>query len=342
MGAVTGKGLSDLIREEFGLRTTFLLMVVLLLVNLANITANFAGIAGSLELFSVSRYISVPVGALLVWALTVKGTYDGVEKIFLVASSFYVAYVVSAILVKPDWGLAVRSSLTPVMILDSSYLALLVGLVGTSVAPWMQFYLQAAVVEKGIDADRYGESRIEVIVGCIVMAVIAFFIIVSCAGAIWAHGPRQIHTASEAALALLPLGEYAYILFAAGLFNASLFAASILPLSTAYSVCEGLGFESGIDHRFEEAPVFYWLYTLLIVLGAGLVLIPGLPLVRMILLSQVLNGILLPVILIFILILVNRRDLMGEWVNSGFYNTVAYLTVGIMVTLSIVLAVFSL
>jgi Mn2+/Fe2+ NRAMP family transporter len=218
------------------------------------------------------------------------------------------------------------------MILDSSYLALLVGLVGTSVAPWMQFYLQAAVVEKGIDADRYGESRIEVIVGCIVMAVIAFFIIVSCAGAIWAHGPRQIHTASEAALALLPLGEYAYILFAAGLFNASLFAASILPLSTAYSVCEGLGFESGIDHRFEEAPVFYWLYTLLIVLSAGLVLIPGLPLVRMILLSQVLNGILLPVILIFILILVNRRDLMGEWVNSGFYNTVAYLTVGSMVT----------
>ncbi len=341
MGAVTGKGLSDLIREEFGLRTTFLLMVVLLLVNLANITANFAGIAGSLELFSVSRYISVPVGALVVWVLIVKGTYAGVEKIFLVASSFYVAYIVSAVLVEPDWQLALRSSVTPVVMLDGGYLALLVGLVGTSVAPWMQFYLQAAVVEKGIDTDRYGESRIEVIVGCIVMAVIAFFVIVSCAGAIWAHGPRQIHAASEAAVALRPLGQYAYILFAAGLFNASLFAASILPLSTAYSVCEGLGFESGIDHRFEEAPVFYWLYTLLIVLGAGLVLIPGLPLVRMILLSQVLNGILLPVILVFILILVNRRDLMGEWVNSGFYNTVAYLTVGVMVALSAVLAFLS-
>jgi Mn2+/Fe2+ NRAMP family transporter len=245
------------------------------------------------------------------------------------------------VLVKPDWELALRSSVTPVVLLDGGYLALLVGLVGTSVAPWMQFYLQAAVVEKGIDADRYGESRIEVIVGCIVMAAIAFFVIVSCAGAIWAHGPRQIHAASEAAVALRPLGQYAYILFAAGLFNASLFAASILPLSTAYSVCEGLGFESGIDCRFEEAPVFYWLYTLLIVLGAGLVLIPGVPLVRMILLSQVLNGILLPVILIFILILVNRRDLMGDWVNSGFYNTVAYLTVGVMVALSVALAVLS-
>ena len=341
MGAVTGKGLSDLIREEFGLRTTFLVMVALLLVNLTNVTANFAGIAGSLELFGVSRYLSVPLGAALVWVLVVKGTYRGVEKIFLMASSFYVAYVISALIAKPDWPLAFQSSVTPVIAFDGPYLAMLVGLVGTSVAPWMQFYLQAAIVEKGVDVKQFAESKVEVIVGCVVMAFIKFFIIVACAGAIWSQGPRSIGDASEAALALQPLGPYAYILFSAGLFNASLLAATILPLSTAYSVCEGLGFESGINHRFEEAPVFYWLYTLLIVVGAGLVLLPAFPLVRMILLSQVLNGVLLPIILILILILANRRDLMGKWVNSRLYNLTAYATVAVMIVLSAALAALS-
>lgn len=342
MGAVTGKGLSDLIREEFGLRTTFLIMAVLMLVNLANVTANFAGLAGSLELFSVSRYVSVPIGALLVWVLVVKGTYNGVEKVFLAASTFYVAYIVSAVMVKPDWGQALEATVKPILIADSEYLFLLVGLVGTSVAPWMQFYLQAAVVEKGIDAKQYRESRVEVIVGCVVMSLIAFFIIVSSAGAIWEQEPRRIADAAEAALALRPLGEFAYVLFAAGLLSASLFAASILPLSTAYTVCEGLGFESGVNKRFHEAPTFYWLYTLLIVVGAGMVLIPDLPLVRMILFSQVLNGILLPVILIFILLLVNRRDLMQEWTNSPLYNLVAWVTVATMIGLSLALAWFSL
>ena len=341
MGAVTGKGLSDLIREEFGLRTTFLVMVALLLVNLTNVTANFAGIAGSLELFGVGRYLSVPLGAALVWVLVVKGTYRGVEKIFLFASSFYVAYVISALIAKPDWPLAFQSSVTPVIAFDGPYLAMLVGLVGTSVAPWMQFYLQAAIVEKGVDVKQFTESKVEVIVGCVVMAFIKFFIIVACAGAIWSQGPRSIGDASEAALALQPLGPYAYILFSAGLFNASLLAATILPLSTAYSVCEGLGFESGINHRFEEAPVFYWLYTLLIVVGAGLVLLPAFPLVRMILLSQVLNGVLLPIILILILILANRRDLMGKWVNSRLYNVTAYATVAVMIVLSAALAALS-
>ncbi len=341
MGAVTGKGLSDLIREEFGLRTTFLVMVALLLVNLTNVTANFAGIAGSLELFGVGRYLSVPLGAALVWVLVVKGTYRGVEKIFLIASSFYVAYVISALIAKPDWPLAFQSSVTPVIAFDGPYLAMLVGLVGTSVAPWMQFYLQAAIVEKGVDVKQFTESKVEVIVGCVVMAFIKFFIIVACAGAIWSQGPRSIGDASEAALALQPLGPYAYILFSAGLFNASLLAATILPLSTAYSVCEGLGFESGINHRFEEAPVFYWLYTLLIVVGAGLVLLPAFPLVRMILLSQVLNGVLLPIILILILILANRRDLMGKWVNSRLYNVTAYATVAVMIVLSAALAALS-
>lgn len=342
MGAVTGKGLSDLIREEFGLRTTFVIMAVLLLVNLANVTANFAGVAGSLELFSVSRYISVPIGAALVWLLVVKGTYDSVEKVFLLASTFYVAYIVSALMVKPDWERALMSTVTPVIIPEAGYIAVLVGLVGTSVAPWMQFYLQAAVVEKGIDEKQYRESRVEVIVGCIVMSLIAFFIIVSSAGAIWEQGPRRIGDAAEAALALRPLGEFAYLLFSAGLLSASLFAASILPLSTAYTVCEGLGFESGVNRRFNEAPTFYWLYTSLIVIGAGLVLIPGLPLVRMILFSQVLNGILLPVILVFTLLLVNRKDLMNEWVNSPLYNWIAWATVVIMVLLSLTLGWMSL
>ena len=341
MGAVTGKGLSDLIREEFGLRMTFFVMAALLAVNLTNVTANFAGIAGSLEIFEVNRYISVPLGALAVWLLVVKGTYRSVEKIFLVASAFYVAYVISAVMIKPDWGQALESSVIPVVYFDGPYLAILIGLVGTSVAPWMQFYLQSAVVEKGIDAKQFSESRAEVIVGCIAMAFIKFFIIVCAAGAIWSVQPREIHDAAEAALALRPLGPYAYILFSAGLFNASLLAASILPLSTAYSVCEGLGFESGVNHRFGEARVFYGLYTLLIVVGAGLVLWPGFPLVRMILLSQVLNGILLPLILILILRLVNRQDLMGEWVNSKLDNILAYGTVVVMIGLSLTLVVLT-
>ena len=342
MGAVTGKGLSDLIREEFGLRMTFFVMAALLVVNLTNVTANFAGIAGSVEMFGVSRYISVPLGALVVWLLVVKGTYRSVEKIFLVASVFYVAYVISAIMVEPDWGQAVKSSVLPVVYFDGPYLAILIGLVGTSVAPWMQFYLQAAVVEKGVDVEQFAESRAEVIVGCVAMAFIKFFIIVCAAGAIWSVQPREIHDAAEAAMALQPIGPYAHILFSAGLFNASLLAASILPLSTAYSVCEGLGFESGVNHRFEDAKVFYGLYTLLIVVGGGLVLWPNFPLVRMILLSQVLNGVLLPIILILILRLVNRRDLMGEYVNSKFDNLMAYGTVVVMIGLSLTLVALTL
>ncbi len=342
MGAVTGKGLSDLIREEFGLRTTAIVMALLLVVNFANIVANFAGIAGSMELLPVSRYVSVPVGALLVWVLVVKGTYQSVEKVFLVASTFYAAYVVSAFLVKPNWDAALQAAVKPAVLPDGAYVAMLIGLVGTSVAPWMQFYLQAAVVEKGVDSKQYGALRMEVVLGCVVMAVIAFFIIVASAGAIWETGPRAIGTAAEAALALKPLGDHAYVLFAGGLLFASLFASSILPLSTAYSVCEGLGFESGVDRDFDEAPTFYWLYTLLIVCGAGVVLIPGFPIVRMILLSQVLNGILLPVVLIFIVKLVNRRDLMHERTNGTLFNAVAYASVALMIALALALAALSI
>lgn len=342
MGAVTGKGLSDLIREEFGFRTTFLLMAALVLVNFANVAANFAGVAESLRLFGVSPLVSVPAAGAFVWLLVVKGSYDSVEKVFLVASTFYLAYVVAAVMAKPDWSRALEATVTPTWVPESAYLILLVGLVGTSVAPWMQFYLQAAIVEKGIDEKQYRDSRIEVILGCVVMSIIAFFIILSSAGAIWEQSPRAIETSAEAALALRPLGEYAYILFAGGLLCASLFASSILPLSTAYTVCEGLGFESGVNREYKDARVFYGLYTGLIVVGGGIVLIPGFPLVRLILVSQVLNGILLPVILIFTLMLINRKDLMREWTNSGLYNLVAYGTAGVMILLSLALAWFSL
>jgi Mn2+/Fe2+ NRAMP family transporter len=335
MGAVTGKGLSDLIREEFGLRTTFVVMI--LLGNFTNVVAEFAGVASALELFHISKFVSVPVAAIAVWLLVVKGTYASVEKIFLSACVVYIAYIVAAVLISPDWEASALASVKPVLLLDAAYLTLLVGLVGTSIAPWMQFYLQAAVVEKGITVKDYKESRVEVIVGCIVMVVVAFFIIVACAAANYKTGPRDIGNAAEAAKALRPFGEYAYLLFSAGLLNASLFAASILPLSTAYSVCEGLGFESGVNKRFRDAPIFYWLYTGLIVGGAGVVLMPNFPLIKMILFSQVVNGVLLPVILVFMVKLVNKTELMGEWVNPRAYNVIAWVAVVVLAGLTFVL-----
>jgi NRAMP (natural resistance-associated macrophage protein)-like metal ion transporter len=337
MGAVTGKGLSDLIREEYGLRVTFVMMTLLVLANLTNVMAEFAGIASSLELFHISRYVSVPLCAVAVWFLAVKGNYRSVEKIFLFACVVYVTYVISGFLVKPDWKAAAIDTVKPVLMLDVSYINMLIGMVGTTIAPWMQFYLQAAVVEKGITEKAYTESRIEVIVGCLMTSVIAFFIIVSCAGAIWTVHPRDINDGKEAALGLKPFGEYAVLLFAAGLFNASIFAASILPLSTAYSVCEGMGFESGVNKTFQEAPVFYWLYTLLIAIGAGVILLPNFPLFQMILWSQVLNGVLLPFVLIFMILLINNKRLMNEWTNSRPANAIAWLTVIVMIGLTLAL-----
>jgi NRAMP (natural resistance-associated macrophage protein)-like metal ion transporter len=342
MGAVTGKGLSDLIREEFGLRITFIMMMVLVVANLLNLMADFSGIAGALEVLHVSKYISVPLGAAAVWLLVVKGTYRGVEKIFLWACAVYIAYIISGFLVRPDWKLAMVDSVRPVLIFDSGYLNMLIGMVGTSIAPWMQFYLQAAVVEKGVTAREYRESRVEVIVGCIAMSVVAFFIVVACAGAIFSVKPRDIETAAEAALGLKPFGQYATLLFAVGLFNASLFAACILPLSTSYSVCEGLGFESGVNKRFRDAPVFYWLFTLLIVVGAGVVLMPHFPLVRMILFSQVVNGVLLPFVLIFMTLLINKERVMKEWTNSRFYNVVSWGSVALMIGLTLALVAISI
>jgi NRAMP (natural resistance-associated macrophage protein)-like metal ion transporter len=339
MGAITGKGLSDLIREEFGLRITFLVMVAILLLNLANVVGEFAGIAGSLGLFGLSKYITVPVCAVIVWLIVVKGQYKTVEKVFLVASFFYVTYIVAGVFAKPAWMEALVATVKPPprsVFAQQDYLYMAIGVVGTTIAPWMQFYLQSSIVEKGVTRRQYRASQIDVIAGCIFTDIVAWFIIVACAATLYVHGYRDIKDAADAAQALRPLaGQYAAILFAMGLFNASLFAASILPLSTAYTVCEGLGFESGVGKKFSEAPVFYWLYTILIVAGAGVILIPDLPLVQISVFSQVVNGIAVPPILVLMLLLVNKRELMGDFVNSRIYNVIAWATTVIMTGLTI-------
>jgi len=345
MGAVTGKGLSDLIREEYGLRITFFLMAALVLTNFGNVVTEFAGVASSLELFNIPKYVSVPIAAVVVWLIVLKGNYKTVEKVFLAASFFYITYIVAGVLAKPEWLHSLLATVTPPAkheLKSSAYLYMTIGVVGTTIAPWMQFYLQASIVEKGVTAKQYGASRLDVIAGCFFTDLVAWFIIVACAATLFAHGFRDIKDAADAANALRPLaGEYAYILFAAGLFNASLFAASILPLSTAYTVCEGLGFESGVDKKFGEARFFYWLYGLLIIAGAGLVLLPHFPYIKVIIFSQVLNGVVLPFVLIFMLLLINKKELMGEHRNSTFFNIVAWATVIVVIGLSTALLVTS-
>ncbi len=339
MGAVTGKGLSDLIREEYGLRITFFMMLGLVITNFGNVVGEFAGIASSLELFHISRYISVPVSAAVVWLLVVKGTYKSVEKVFLAASFFYFAYIIAGMLAGPSWREAFVATFKPPQARafhDSSYIYMLIGVVGTTIAPWMQFYLQSSIVEKGITPREYRASRWDVIIGCLFTDIVAWFIIVACAATLYLHGSHQIRDAADGAQALRPLaGEYAYILFAAGLFNASLFAASILPISTAYTVCEGLGFESGVGHRFKDAKVFYWLYTLLLIAGGAVILLPNVPLVKIAILSQVVNGAVLPFVLIFMLLLINKSDLMGQYINGTWFNIVAWGTAVIMIGLTI-------
>jgi len=352
MGTVTGKGLSDLIREEFGFRVTFFLMAALLVVNFGNVLAEFAGVASAMELWGVSKYISVPVAAVLVWVLVLQGTSRWLEKIFMAVCLVYLTYIASAVLAKPQWPVAVLNLLpTPALYwipqlkpwvkppeLSTAYLLIVAGLLGATIAPWQHFYLQAAVVEKRVGPRQWRQTRTDVMVGSITASVIVFFIIVCTAATLHVAGQRHIADAGDAAKALEPLaGRWASLLFGLGLLNASLFAASILPLSTCYAICEGLGFESGVDRKFREAPIFYWLYTGLIVVGALSILIPGAPLVRIAVLSQVANGILLPFVLIFVLMLANRRDLMGEQVNSRTFNAVAWVTSVALIALTLVL-----
>ena len=335
MGAATGKGLSDLIREEFGLRATFITMLILSIADFGTLMAEFAGLAAGLGIFHLSKYIVVPIGAAVVWFTVVRGTYRPVERILIFFSMIYFAYVISAVLARPDWRMAFHDTFYPTFNRSSEYLVLLIGLIGTTITPWMQFYLQASVVEKGITRREYNLSRWDVIVGCIFTDVIAFFIVAACAATLYVSGHRDITEVSQAALALEPLaGRFASVLFAIGIVNASLLSAAILPLATAYNICEGMGFESGINRRFSEAPVFYWLYTVLIICGAGLVLIPHLPLIKVILYSQVANGVLLPLVLTFMLLLVNRPELMGDLKNRRFTNVVAWSTSVIMIALT--------
>jgi NRAMP (natural resistance-associated macrophage protein)-like metal ion transporter len=337
MAIVTGKGLADLIREEFGVKVTFYAMVILVLSNLFNTISEFAGIAASAELFGISKYILVPVAALFVWWIIVKGTYKSVEKVFLVACVFYFSYILSGFLSKPDWGQVAQSALHPQIKFDKAYVLMLVGVIGTTIAPWMQFYQQSSVVEKGIKLEDYKYSKLDTIVGAFVVNIVAIFIVLVCADTLFKNGIR-IETAGDAALALRPLaGDYCFYLFAFGLLNASIFSASILPLSTAYSVCEGMGWEVGVNRRFREAPQFYSLYTAIIIIGAAVILLPNVKLIPIMLISQATNGILLPFVLIFMLLLVNNKRLMGNYTNSKLYNIICIIVIVSMIALSTIL-----
>ena len=334
MGVVTGKGLSDLIRERFGAKATFYLMIALFFTNLGNTLSEFAGVAASLEIFGVSKYLSVPVSAFFVWWLVVKGSYKSVEKAFLVACLFYLSYIISGFLARPDWRAITTEFFTPTLNFDAGFLTMAVGIVGTTIAPWMQFYLQSSVVDKGLKVEDYQFARLDVIVGSVIVNIVAFFIIMLCAVTIFQAGVK-IETAKDAALALAPLaGKYSTWLFAFGLLNASLFAASILPLSTAYTICEAFGWESSLNRKFAEAPQFYGLYSLMVFLGAGVILFPGVPLISIMFYSQVINGTLLPFILIFMLILVNDRKIMGNYTNGWILNLISYLTIILLIGLS--------
>lgn len=337
MGAVTGKGLADLIRERFGVKITFYAMLGLLLGNLGNIMSEFAGVAASMELFGVSKYLSLPLAALFTWWLVLRWSYKVVERVFLAACLIYFCYIFSGYLAHPDWGEVAKQLVVPHFSFDSSYVVIVVGLIGTTIAPWMQFYIQSAVVEKGITVKDYTYTKYDVIVGSIMVNLIALFIVISCAATLHVQGIK-VDSAKEAALALTPLaGPWASTLFAIGLLNASLFSASILPLSTAYFLCEAFGIEAGIDKSWREAPAFYWLYTVLIIIGAGVILIPNISLIAVMFWSQVINGIMLPFVLIFMLYLVNNKDIMGDYVNGPIFNIISWATVVIMISLSLVM-----
>jgi NRAMP (natural resistance-associated macrophage protein)-like metal ion transporter len=339
MGVVSGKGLSDLIRERFGAKITFYLMVVLFLANMGNTLSEFAGVAASMEIFGVSKYLSVPLGAFFVWRLVVKGSYKSVEKAFLIACVFYFSYIISGFLIKPSWNVIMTAFVTPTVTFDVGWLTMAVGVVGTTIAPWMQFYLQSSVVDKGIKAENYKFTRMDVIFGSFTVNVVAFFIIMLCAVTLYTNN-LSIESAKDAALALAPLaGSYCTWLFAFGLLNASLFAASILPLSTAYTICEAFGWESSINTKFVEAPQFYGLYTLTIFLGAGIILLPNVPLISIMFYSQVINGILLPFVLIFMLLLINDKKIMGNYVNGKIMNIISWTTVVVLICLSLAMTV---
>jgi Mn2+/Fe2+ NRAMP family transporter len=334
MGVVTGKGLSDLIRENFGVKTTFFMMLGLLLANFGNTVADLAGWAASMEILGLSKYAMVPVGALSIWILVTKGSYRFIEKILLLACLIYVGYVISGLMAKPDWVPVIKSTFIPKVRWNAEYMMLSIAIIGTTITPWMQFYLQSSIAEKGIKKEHYKASRLDVIFGCLITDVISFFIIVTCGALLFPHGMR-VNEASEAAMALKPLaGDYAYLIFSLSLANASLLGAIIVPLATAYYICEAMGWEAGVNKTFKEAPQFMWIYTMTIALSSVVVLVPGAPLVFLMVLSAVINGLLLPFVLVSALLLVNNRKLMGEYVNPAAYNYISWGTVVTIIILT--------
>jgi Mn2+/Fe2+ NRAMP family transporter len=337
LGVVTGKGLADLIRESMGVKATALILGVLMLANLANTVSEFAGVAASMEIFGVSKFISVPIAALIVWIVIVKGSYKSVERIFLIASVLYLSYAASCFMAHPPWKEVLRASITPGFEMDAGYISIFITIIGTTIAPWMQFYQQSSIADKGIRIRDYVYERIDVIAGSIFAVLVAVFITVSCAATLFQNGLR-IETAEQAAVALKPLaGHYASTLFAFGLLNASVFSAAILPLSTAYVICEAFGWESGVSHRWREAPVFFSIYTTFILLGGGVILLPIKSLVKTMIASQTLNGVLLPVILIVMLKLINDKRLMGNYINGKILNAVTWMVVVSVIILTILL-----
>lgn len=341
LGVVTGKGLADLLRENMGVRLTAIVLSLLVFVNLANTVSEFAGVAASMEIFGVSKYFSIPIAAVVVWLLIIRANYKTVERVFLIASAIYLSYIASGVLAHPNWGEVAHSLVTPNFQLNTVYVTIFVTIIGTTIAPWMQFYQQASIVDKGLKVSDYRYERIDVVVGSIFAVLVASFIMIACAGTLY-QNRITIATAGDAAVALGPLaGKYASVLFAMGLLNASMFSAAILPLSTAYTVCEAFGWESGVNREFKEAPVFFTIYTSFIVLGAAIILLPIQSLVDAMIFSQTLNGLLLPVILVVMLILINDRRLMGKFVNGRLFNLLAWITVVILILLALILVIIS-
>jgi NRAMP (natural resistance-associated macrophage protein)-like metal ion transporter len=326
MGIVTGKGLADLIRENAGVKVTFFIFIFLMIADIGNTTTEFAGVAGSMQALGVSKYLAVPLSAVAVWLLVVKGTYKSAEKIFLVFSLFLLSYIISAIMGKPDWSQIGHAMVHPDAKFDFAYIVMVIGIVGTTIAPWMQFYMQSSVIEKGLTLEKYKYTVADVVVGAFITVVVAFFIIVACASTLHVKGVR-IEEAKDAAIALGPLaGKAASIIFAAGLFVASIFSATILPIATAFYVCEAFGFEAGIDKKWKDAPQFYWLFTIIVAISVGIILLPNAPLIGITIWTQVFNGVLLPVVLICMLLIINKKDVMGEHVNKSFGNIIGWTT----------------
>ncbi len=339
MGVITGKGLSDLIRENYGVKTAFFMMLGLLMANFGTTVANFAGWAASMEILGLSKFFMVPVGAISIWILVTKGSYRSVEKILLFACLLYFGYVISGFMARPEWAPVLEAAVVPQMQWNAEYIMLSIAIIGTTITPWMQFYLQSSIAEKGIKKEQYKASRLDVIIGCSITDIVSFFIIVTCGTLLFPHGIR-IDEASEAALALKPLaGEYAYIMFAMSLANASLLGAIIVPLATAYYICEAMGWEAGINKTFREAPQFMWIYTLIIAVASLVILMPGAPLIFLMVLSSVVNGFLLPFVLVYALLIVNNRKLMGEYTNSRTFNYISWATVITIIILTSILVV---